>query len=276
MSELAVHPNGRVTFRVRYEDDDVLAVDKPAGMVSTPGVGHQHDTLLNGLLAYKDGILQRVGRKRDFGLLHRLDVGTSGVLLVAKSAKVYDALREAFEARKIAKHYWAVCAKAPADATGITRLPIREVVERTSKYTSRKKAVIDTTGGKPAMTAYRVIDESEFAALIEARPITGRLHQIRVHMTALRAPIVGDDLYANKRVANAHHRAALHAFRLVFAHPVTGEEIDVRSPPPKDLRKLVTHMKLTGPWTQAHASEDDGADESAGDVVGDEHTGVGE
>jgi 23S rRNA pseudouridine1911/1915/1917 synthase len=246
MATLSVEPNERVTFAVKHEDADLLVVRKPPGVVTQPGVGHEHDTLLNGLFARYGTQLQQLGAKRDFGLVHRLDRETSGLLLVALTADAYDGLREKFAAREISKYYWAVCHKAPREAQGVIKRPILEEERRKDRYTSEKKGVL-SSGGKPAVTAYRVLDASPLGALIEARPVTGRLHQVRLHLDSIGAGILGDKLYGPTRTNSASHRLALHAHRIALVHPVTGEPLDVRTAFPKDLRRVLRALELKRP-----------------------------
>ncbi|MEM0982634.1 MAG: RluA family pseudouridine synthase [Planctomycetota bacterium] len=247
MSAPSIEPNERVTFGMRYEDEHLLVVDKPARVVTQPGVGHQHDTLLNGLFAQHGEQLQQLGERRDFGLVHRLDRLTSGLVVVALNAPAYDGLRAQFTERDIKKFYYAVCHKAPKEPTGIIKRALLEKTERVTKYTSMKTSVISTSG-KPAATGYRVLDVAKIGtALLEARPMTGRLHQVRVHLTSIGCAILGDDTYGPKSVKSASRRLALHAHRLVFEHPVTGEEMDVRSSLPKDLRALIRRHGLRLP-----------------------------
>ena len=245
----SIEPNERVTFKVCYEDDDLLVVAKPARRVTLPGVGHERDTLLNGLFVDYGPKLQNLGAMRDFGLLHRLDRETSGLVVVALSQNAYDGVRAAFAERKVRKFYWAVTHKAPAQKEGVIRLPIEESVERHSRYSTTKtaRAVRRGSAGKAALTAYRVIHESDSAALIEARPVTGRLHQVRVHLSAIGATVLGDDMYGPRRADNASPRLALHAHRVAFAHPVTGEPIDVKLGWPSDLRSLLRRFELPRP-----------------------------
>lgn len=274
-------PNERVTFRVLHEDADLVVVEKPPRVVSTPGVGHEHDTLLNGLYARYGDRLRQLGVARDHGMLHRLDRETSGVLAVALSREAYDGLRAAFEGRQVRKFYWAVCMKAPRDPEGVVRKPIDEVVERKSKYTNTRTARVSNSG-KAALTAYRVLSANDLGAVIEARPVTGRLHQIRVHLSLIGAPVLGDDTYGGHRARGASARLALHAHRLAFTHPVTGAEVDVRTAFPKDLRALLKRLDLPRPDLDEGAPagdgglSDQGADEFGGDAVGEEEPGVGE
>jgi 23S rRNA pseudouridine1911/1915/1917 synthase len=268
--QLSIPPNERIGFKVRHEDQDVVVVDKPARLVTQPGKGHERDSLLNGLFARYGAQLQNLGRARDFGLLHRLDRQTSGLLIVALRPRAYDALREAFATRRVRKYYWAVTAKTPRKESGVIRKPILE-------ETDDKKLARIAPAGKPAVTAYRVVARSTVggieAAVVECRPVTGRLHQVRVHLDAVGCTILGDELYGSKAVKAAAPRLALHAHRVVFAHPVSGETIDVRSPWPMELRRLLRRLDLPIP---ADAPSADRAHEVGGDGIGDEEPGVGE
>lgn len=241
-----IEANERVTYRTVFEDEHLLVVEKPSRIVSTPGVGHEHDTLLNGLMVKHSKRLTNLGNVRDHGMLHRLDKETSGLLVVALDQRTYDGLRAQFEQREIKKYYWALCLKAPRDQEGVIRKPIMDVVKRASRYTSTRTSRIHRDG-KSAVTAYRVLHESALAALIEARPITGRLHQIRVHLDSVGAAVLGDNLYGPKIVRDASPRLALHAHRLSFTHPITEEVMDHRTQFPRDLRTTLKKMNLPRP-----------------------------
>lgn len=275
----SIEPNDRITFRIRHEDDSLMVVQKRSGLVTQPGIGHQQDTLLNGLFAHCGDMLQNLGAARDFGLVHRLDKETSGLIVVAKRGRAYDGLREQFAGRTVKKYYWALAHKAPRDTEGVIRRPIEEVVKRNSRYTSTKTARL-ASGGKAAVTAYRVLDSNYNGALIEARPVTGRLHQVRVHLASIGCAVLGDELYGPKSVNNAAHRLTLHSHRLCFTHPETGEEMDFRSSWPQDLKKILQRVGLQRPdLTPAdenagagEASAEDGAHEVGSDPVGEQET----
>ena len=241
-----IQPNERVTFSIRHQDDDLLVVEKPARVVTQPGVGHEHDTLLNGLYAQFGDRLQQLGANRDYGLVHRLDRDTSGLLVVALSNRAYDAMRAQFAEREISKYYWAICHKAPRDPQGVIKKPIAEQVRRKDRYTSIKYATISNQG-KPAVTAYRVLASNELGALIEARPVTGRLHQVRVHMDLIGSAVLGDKQYGPQLVRKASPRLALHAHRLVFNHPFTDERMDVSTKFPRDLKGTLNKLRLPLP-----------------------------
>jgi RluA family pseudouridine synthase len=262
MSTLSIEPNERVTYKLHYADDDLLVVGKPPHVPSQPGKGHDTDTLLNALFANYGQQLQNLGAARDYGLLHRLDKQASGLLIVGLKPRAYDALRKQFQERTVKKFYWAVTAKAPKEPTGVIKLPISERAGGGMRDTLKTGYVSNT--GKPAVTAYRVLEKSDFGALIEARPVTGRLHQVRIHLDAIGCTILGDDFYGPKSLSEASPRLSLHAHRLVFTHPTSGVEMDIKTVWPQDLRKLLHRLKLKRPdapkggtGTSPAAAEDD-------------------
>ncbi|MCL4219852.1 MAG: RluA family pseudouridine synthase [Phycisphaerales bacterium] len=262
-----IQPNPRVTFRVAHQDDSILVVEKPPRVVTLPGLGHEHDTLLNGLFAAHGNRLAQLGRERSFGLLHRLDRETSGLVIVALSVQAYDGLFEQFKRRAIGKFYWAVCQKAPREPSGVIRFPIEEIQERASRWVSMKKSRV-SNAGRPALTAYRVLESNDLAALIEARPVTGRLHQVRVHLAAIGSGILGDDWYGPRATSEAAARLALHAHRLRFTHPISGQPVDVRTRWPGDLRRLLTRLHLHRP--DLKPASDETEHEFGGGPVGEE------
>lgn len=268
MQNLSIEPNERITFKVRYEDEHLLVVTKPPGVVTAPGLGHEDDSLLNGLFALHGPRLQNLGKSRDFGLLHRLDRQTSGLVIAALSPHAYDALRAAFETRTVEKFYWGVTKQAPKKPAGVIRRPILEYDGKARDDSRTKKLARVSPSGKPALTAYRVLAESVHAALLECRPVTGRLHQVRVHMESIGCPLLGDEFYATRAVRDAAPRLALHAHRIAFQHPVTGARVDVRSPWPSDLRALLKRMLLPRPDEVSGPVKGD--HEVKGDAVGDQ------
>lgn len=211
-----------------------------------PGLGHDDDSLLNGVFALVGKRLQNLGKSRDFGLLHRLDRETSGLLVVAMTADAYDGLREQFEERLVRKFYWCITSKAPTKPTGLVNKPLAEV-EPKGPGDKKLAKIASPPRGKPSETAYRTLASTPAAAVMECRPLTGRLHQVRVHMEAIGCPILGDGLYARGSVAALSPRLALHAHRLAFSHPVTGLEVDVRSDFPADLRPVLRRLHLPLP-----------------------------
>jgi len=277
VSNYSVEPNESVLFRVLYEDEDVVVVDKPSHLVTQPGLGHDGDTLLNGMFAKWGDRLQNLGRARDFGLLHRLDRETSGVLIVALRPRAYDAMRLAFSERRVAKYYWAVSTETPSRLSGVIKRPIAEY--ESDRRNGKKMARI-SSGGKPAVTAYRVLSASALGCVLECRAVTGRLHQVRVHLEAIGCPVSGDGFYGPPR-RRATSRLALHAHRVTFVHPVSGALVDVKSGWPKDLKGLLAMLKLQRPDLMSAMPPKasfavEGGQEVDDDGVGDEHAGAGE
>ncbi|QOJ00728.1 MAG: RluA family pseudouridine synthase [Phycisphaeraceae bacterium] len=251
----SVEPNPAVRFTVRFEDEHLAVVDKPPGVVTQPGKGHDHDALLNGLFARWGARLQNLGADRDFGLLHRLDKDTSGLVAVGLSPAGYDGLRAQFENRAIKKFYWCVVADPPSTTEGVIKRPLIEYTARDPHDPRKSLKLARVSGaGKPAVTAFRVLQTSPLGTLLECRPLTGRLHQVRVHLASIGSPILGDAFYATPRIKGLRTRLALHAHRLIAEHPVTAQRLDVRSPFPNDLRALLNRLKLRPPNVPSDAT----------------------
>lgn len=219
-------PNTRVPFTIIHEDARFAVVYKPSGVVTEPGLGHAHDSLLNGLCTRWGEQMNALGDARDFGLLHRLDRDTSGLLLVALDAAAYDAMRAQFEARAVRKTYLALVEGRPLQERGSVVLPLAEV-----RRGDMKVAVIGHRGeGEEAITRYRLLARGSGRSLMQLEPVTGRLHQIRVHMAHLGCPIVHDRVYRVDMPPNTSvpprgrplPPLALHAWALAFTHPDGG------------------------------------------------------
>jgi 23S rRNA pseudouridine1911/1915/1917 synthase len=248
-----------IALDIRFEDAQLIVVDKPAGMVVHPAPGSPDRTLVNALLAHCGESLAGIGGVRRPGIVHRLDKDTSGLLVAAKTEAAHHALSRDFAARRVERAYsaivWGVPAPAAAEVAGnIGRSP-----------TNRKKMAVVAEGhGKPAVTRYRV--ERRFgagtgaAALVECRLLTGRTHQIRVHLAHIGHPLVGDPLYGTRagralrhlssRAGEAGHqiagfpRQALHARLIGLVHPATGEKLRFESALPTDMRELMANLEL--------------------------------
>lgn len=218
-----------------YEDDDVIAIDKPAGTVVHPGAGNASGTLVNALLSRLPGIAL-VGDAQRPGIVHRLDKETSGIVLVAKTDAAHRRLQLQFKTRKIKKTYWAMCIGDMQPASGVIDKPI-------GRDPSHRQRMAIVAGGREAITQYRVMElthyEDRAYSWVKAFPLTGRTHQIRVHFASLGFPIVGDLLYGakrdplSKRIAPRH---LLHAGELQFEHPTSGATIKLHSPLPPDMQ----------------------------------------
>jgi 23S rRNA pseudouridine1911/1915/1917 synthase len=219
--------NPKVRVQLVHEDDRVIVMNKMPGVVTEPGRSHGGDSLLNGLLAHDGGRfasrLLRLGEDRDWGLLHRLDRWTSGLLVAALDADAWDALRAAFEARSVRKTYLAIARGELRNDAGSVEAPLLDcrIGEGVGEY---RVSVIDRRG-KPALTRYRVLARAGRYALVECDLVTGRLHQIRVHLASLGAPVAGDPIYepggrAKPNAGRGKDPALhLHAWKLAFPHP---------------------------------------------------------
>lgn len=230
-----------VPFDVRFEDPHVLVVDKPAGIVVHPGAGRKTGTLASGLL-HRYPELEGVGQEGRWGIVHRLDQGTSGLLLVARTADSFSFLTAELAARRIHRSYLALVHGVPSMPTGTIDAPIG----RDPAHPTRKKVTPD---GRPARTHYRLKEGFGRASLLEVDLETGRTHQIRVHLTAIGHPVVGDRAYTRRADPIRVHRIFLHAARIVFTHPVTGEEMSMESPLPADLSASLENLRRTFPLT---------------------------
>ncbi|MCB9535155.1 MAG: RluA family pseudouridine synthase [Myxococcales bacterium] len=247
--QLSVEPNPRVPLRVLHEDDHFLVVVKPAGVVTQPGVGHTHDTVLNAVFATHGKQLQNLGKARDFGLLHRLDRPTSGLLLVGLTPEGYDGLRAQFEGRTIGKTYLALVHGGPKPPQGTERSPIREV-----RRGGRKRAMLGAgRGAQEAVTRYATLARTKGISLLSCEPKTGRLHQIRAHMAHRGCAVVGDRDYGprdalDKQFARTVKGAlGLHAAELRFTHPVTRRSLSVRAPLPEAVLAFCAEVGLVVP-----------------------------
>jgi 23S rRNA pseudouridine1911/1915/1917 synthase len=234
----SVVPDPSVGFTVVHADDDVVVVDKPAGLVVHPGAGHATGTLVHGLVA-RFPELAAVGEPDRPGLVHRLDRDTSGLLVVARTEPARQRLVGALAAREVERVYLALVAGLPESDAGMVDAP----VGRSSREPTRMAV---SARGKEARTRYAVERRwpDPGVALLRCRLETGRTHQIRVHLAAIGHPVVGDDTYATgRRPALDVPRLFLHAARLAFAHPVTGEPLAFTSPLPPDLSTVLSRLR---------------------------------
>lgn len=221
-----------VPFEILYEDETLLLVNKPAGLTVHPGAGCAHGTLVHGLLAHTQS-LSRVAGPMKPGLVHRLDKDTSGIMVVAKDDVTHRALARQFADRTVQRTYLALVDGAIAREQGTISARLgRHPIHR------QRIAVQPADRGREAITRYRVLRRWPGMTLVELRPETGRTHQLRVHLAHLGHPILGDPHYGPKGRGPAEvvvPRQALHAFRLGFVHPATGETVEFTAPLPEDL-----------------------------------------
>ena len=222
---------------VPYEDQHLLVVEKPAGLVVHPAPGNPDHTLANALIAHCGDTFAGIGGVRRPGIVHRLDKDTSGLMVVAKSDLAHRALTADFAARRVERAYWAVVWGMPP-ASG----EIAGAIGRNPR--DRKKMAVVERGGKQAVTRYRRLAAfGTRAALLECRLATGRTHQIRVHLAAAGFPLIGDATYGTRPARRFFHRQALHAYRLGFTHPASGAALRFASDMPEDMTELVGRLR---------------------------------
>jgi 23S rRNA pseudouridine1911/1915/1917 synthase len=233
-----------IPLKVVFEDEHLLVVDKPAGLVVHPAAGNLDGTLVNALLHHCGESLSGIGGVARPGIVHRIDKDTSGLLVVAKSDVAHEGLARQFAAHSVDRRYLAIVSGVPKSSEGMIDAPLARSV------TNRKKiAIVEAKDlnrrGKRAVTHWRRLDVLEDAALVECRLETGRTHQVRVHMASIGHPLVGDPVYGRSGKTHGKiltelqfHRQALHAAELGFTHPVSKRRLSFSSPMPPDMREL--------------------------------------
>jgi 23S rRNA pseudouridine1911/1915/1917 synthase len=237
-----------IPLTILYEDSSIIVIDKPSGMVVHPAYGNPSGTLVNALLYYCKDLAGINGVLRP-GIVHRLDKDTSGVMVVAKDDEAFHQLTKQFKNRTVEKIYWAIVYGRFSQNEGLIDSAIgRHPSERKRMSTRTKK-------GRTAITRWKRVEEFDSCTLLEISPQTGRTHQIRVHLSSIGHPIFGDPLYGRKGRPGAIHdpvlkecvkrmnRQALHAHRLEFTHPRTGERVQFVSPIPQDMKEVLEWLK---------------------------------
>jgi len=229
-----------IPLTVIFEDEHLLVVDKPAGLVVHPAAGNFDGTLVNALLHHCGSSLSGIGGVARPGIVHRIDKDTSGLLVVAKTDVAHEGLAKQFAAHSIDRRYLAIVTGAPKQSEGVVDAPLAR------SSTNRKKiAIVENGRGKRAVTHWKRLNALREGALVECRLETGRTHQVRVHMASIGHPLVGDPVYGRsgkthgKLLKELHfHRQALHATELGFTHPVTKRRLSFSSPMPPDMQEL--------------------------------------
>ncbi|WP_294002622.1 RluA family pseudouridine synthase [Sphingomonas sp.] len=229
---------------IAFEDEHLLVVDKPAGLVVHPAAGNRDGTLVNALLHHCGGSLSGIGGVARPGIVHRIDKDTSGLLVVAKHDLAHEGLAKQFAAHTVDRRYLAIVSDVPHLAAGTVDAPLAR-----SSHDRKKIAIVGENRGKRAVTHWRLLTKLREAALVECRLETGRTHQVRVHMASIGHPLVGDPVYGRSRMAHREllnvlgfHRQALHAAHLGFVHPVTKGRLSFDSALPSDMQQLLSAL----------------------------------
>jgi 23S rRNA pseudouridine1911/1915/1917 synthase len=233
-----------IPLEIVFEDEHLLVVDKPAGLVVHPAAGNLDGTLVNALLHHCGGSLSGIGGVARPGIVHRIDKDTSGLLVVAKTDVAHEGLARQFAAHSIDRRYLAIVSGSPKASQGTVDAPLAR------SATNRKKiAIVEGGRGKRAVTHWRRLNVLKGAALVECRLETGRTHQVRVHMASIGHPLIGDPVYgrAGKIYGKLlkeleFHRQALHATELGFTHPVTKRRLSFSSRMPSDMQELFNRL----------------------------------
>ncbi len=229
-----------------YEDEHLLIVDKAAGMVVHPSAGHADGTLVNALLHHCKGQLSGIGGIERPGIVHRIDRDTSGLLVVAKSDAAHKGLAVLFATHDIHRRYLAIVRGIPAPPAGTIHTHIGR-----SNSDRKKMAVLQDTSGKHAITHYNTVERFAAESLVECTLETGRTHQVRVHLTHIGHPLIGDPTYGNRQKSyligpnqSKFERQALHAAELGFIHPITGNKLEFKSSLPADMQELLSLLRV--------------------------------
>jgi len=233
-----------IPLRITFEDEHLLVVDKPAGLVVHPAAGNRDGTLVNALLHHCHGSLSGIGGVARPGIVHRIDKDTSGLLVVAKTDVAHEGLAKQFAAHSVERRYLAIVSGVPRASQGTIDAPLAR-----SAANRKKIAIVEDGRGKKAVTHWRRLNVLKGAALLECRLETGRTHQVRVHMASIGHPLVGDPVYGRsgkthgKLLKELHfHRQALHAAELGFTHPVTKHKLSFASAVPPDMQELFERL----------------------------------
>jgi 23S rRNA pseudouridine1911/1915/1917 synthase len=230
-----------IPLNIVFEDEHLLVVDKPAGLVVHPAAGNLDGTLVNALLHHCAGKLSGIGGVARPGIVHRIDKDTSGLLVVAKTDVAHEGLAKQFAAHSIDRRYLAIVSGVPKAASGTVDAPLAR-----SAANRKKIAVVEGNRGKRAVTRWKRLEILNDAALVECRLETGRTHQVRVHMASIGHPLLGDPVYGHSGKTHGKllkelgfHRQALHATELGFTHPVTKSRLSFSSAMPPDMQELM-------------------------------------
>lgn len=233
-----------IPLKIVFEDQHLLVLEKPAGLVVHPAAGNIDGTLVNALLHHCAGKLSGIGGVARPGIVHRIDKNTSGLLVVAKTDVAHEGLAKQFAAHSIDRRYLAIVSGVPKASEGTVDAPLAR-----SGANRKKIAIVESSRGKRAVTHWRRLKVLNDAALVECRLETGRTHQVRVHMASIGHALIGDPVYGragktHRKLLNelGFHRQALHAAALGFVHPVTKNRLSFASPMPPDMEELLSTL----------------------------------
>ncbi|MBB5697563.1 RluA family pseudouridine synthase [Sphingomonas yantingensis] len=233
-----------IDLTIAYEDEHLIVVDKPAGLVVHPAAGNLDGTMVNALLHHCAGQLSGIGGVARPGIVHRIDKDTSGLIVAAKHDRAHEGLARQFKAHSIDRRYLAIVAGRPLTGSGRVEARLGR-----SSADRKKMAVVGGEAGRHAITHWRLLDPLREAALVECRLETGRTHQVRVHMASIGHPLLGDPVYGRSKAVHrpiletlGFRRQALHATRLGFIHPVTGHALSFDSAMPDDMQELFNRL----------------------------------
>ncbi|MDD5829521.1 MAG: RluA family pseudouridine synthase [Lachnospira sp.] len=227
-----------IPLDIIYEDDDIIVVNKPKGMVVHPAAGHYSGTLVNALMYHCKNDLSGINGVLRPGIVHRIDMNTTGVIVACKNDYAHDKIAQQLSVHSITRKYYAIAQNAFKEQEGTVDAPIgRNPVDR-------KKMAIDRKNGKRAVTHYKVLENFKNCAYIECQLETGRTHQIRVHMTSIGHPLLGDDVYSSGKSAYNLTGQTLHAGVLGFIHPRTGEYVEFSAPLPEYFQNVLNDLRM--------------------------------
>lgn len=233
-----------IPLTVAFEDEHLIVIDKPAGLVVHPAAGNLDGTLVNALLHHCGGSLSGIGGVARPGIVHRIDKDTSGLMVAAKTDRTHEGLAKQFAAHTIDRRYRAIVGGRPVPPAGTVDAPL-------ARSPANRKKVAIVPNGKRAVTHYRMIEPLREAALVECRLETGRTHQVRVHMASIGHALLGDPVYGRTKQAHRgvletlhFHRQALHAAHLGFIHPVTSQALAFESAMPADMQELFSQLHV--------------------------------
>jgi len=226
-----------IPLDIIFENEDLIVVNKPAGMVVHPAAGHPSGTLVNAVLGY-DADLEGIGGEERPGVVHRLDKQTSGLILLAKNERAHRWLQDQFRLRKVDKVYLALVDGKPPTPSGRVEAPIgRDLKNR------KRMAIVPASKGREAISEYKTLENFRNHSLLEFHPLTGRTHQIRLHCAFLKCPIVGDEVYGRKHSTIPIGRHFLHAYRLTIILPGEQEPRNFEAPVPDELEQVLSQLR---------------------------------